>query len=83
MVRTSFPRLIAITCLSLIGLPPVMHSAPAQENFFAGKTIRIIVGTGSGGGYDGAARLTARYLGKYIPGQSHIRGREHARRLRH
>ena len=37
-------------------------------NYFAGKTIRIIVGTGSGGGYDGAARLTARYLGKYIPG---------------
>ena len=26
------------------------------------------MGTGSGGGYDGAARLTARYLGKYIPG---------------
>jgi hypothetical protein len=25
-------------------------------------------GHGSGGGYDGAARLTARYLGKYIPG---------------
>jgi tripartite-type tricarboxylate transporter receptor subunit TctC len=68
MVRMSFHRLSAVACLALVGLLPGPHPASAQENFFAGKTIRIIVGTGSGGGYDGAARLTARYLGKYIPG---------------
>ena len=63
------PRcLFAVACLAGFGLLPLLQSASAQENFFAGKTIRIIVGTGSGGGYDGAARLTARYLGKYIPG---------------
>jgi tripartite-type tricarboxylate transporter receptor subunit TctC len=63
------PRcLFAVACLAGFGLLPGLQSASAQENFFAGKTIRIIVGTGSGGGYDGAARLTARYLGKYIPG---------------
>jgi hypothetical protein len=28
----------------------------AQENFYAGKTIRLVVGTASGGGYDNAAR---------------------------
>lgn len=61
-------RLTAAVLIAVFGVFPVMHSAPAQENFYAGKTIRIIVGTGSGGGYDGAARLTARYLGKYIPG---------------
>ena len=43
-------------------------SVSSAQDFYAGKTIRIIVGTGSGGGYDGSARLTARYLGKYIPG---------------
>ena len=40
----------------------------AQEQFFKGKQIRIIVGLSSGGGYDRAARLVARYAGKYIPG---------------
>jgi tripartite-type tricarboxylate transporter receptor subunit TctC len=62
------PRRLFAACLAGFGLLSVLQSASAQENFFAGKTIRIIVGTGSGGGYDGAARLTARYLGKYISG---------------
>ena len=61
-------RLIAIACITGIGTVSLLQPAPAQEEFYAGKQIRIIVGTGSGGGYDGAARLTARYLGKYIPG---------------
>jgi tripartite-type tricarboxylate transporter receptor subunit TctC len=39
-----------------------------SETFFKGKTIRIIVGLSAGGGYDRAARLIARYYGKYIPG---------------
>ena len=40
----------------------------AQEQFFKGKQIRIIVGLSAGGGYDRAARLIARHIGKYIPG---------------
>jgi len=47
-------------------------AAPAQaqsvEEFYRGKRIEIRVGTGPGGGYDLAARLLARYIGKYIPG---------------
>src|SRR6185295_13026657 len=68
MNQKSYRRLTAAAFIAVFGAFAVMHPAPAQENFYAGKTIRIIVGTGSGGGYDGAARLTARYLGKYIPG---------------
>jgi tripartite-type tricarboxylate transporter receptor subunit TctC len=44
----------------------------AQEQFFKGKQIRIVVGLSSGGGYDRAARLLARHLGKYIPGNPDI-----------
>jgi tripartite-type tricarboxylate transporter receptor subunit TctC len=44
----------------------------AQEPFFKGKQIRIIVGLSTGGGYDRAARLLARYMGKYIPGNPNI-----------
>ena len=40
----------------------------AQESFVKGKQMRIVVGLSTGGGYDRAARLIARYLGKYIPG---------------
>ena len=61
-------RVLSAAALAGIALLTAVQTAPAQDNFYAGKTIRIIVGTGSGGGYDGAARLTARYLGKYIPG---------------
>jgi tripartite-type tricarboxylate transporter receptor subunit TctC len=37
-------------------------------DFYSGKTITIIVSSDAGGGYDGYARLLARYLPKYIPG---------------
>lgn len=42
------------------------------EPFYKGKTIRIIVGLSAGGGYDRAARLIARHMGKYIPGNPEI-----------
>lgn len=38
------------------------------EEFYKGKTIRLVVGAPPGGGYDAYTRLTARYLGKYVPG---------------
>jgi tripartite-type tricarboxylate transporter receptor subunit TctC len=37
-------------------------------SFFAGKTVRIVVGFSPGGGYDIYARELARYLGRHIPG---------------
>jgi tripartite-type tricarboxylate transporter receptor subunit TctC len=40
----------------------------AVEDFYRGKQLTLIVGYGPGGGYDITARLVARYLGKYIPG---------------
>ncbi len=46
--------------------------APAQADeseFWRGKTVTIIAPTGPGGGYDGYARMVARHIGKYIPGQ--------------
>ena len=51
---------------SLCGAPAAM--ADSVRDFYAGKQITIIVGAGAGGGYDLQARLTARHLGKHIPG---------------
>jgi tripartite-type tricarboxylate transporter receptor subunit TctC len=55
-------------CLALCGCVP----AHAQENFFAGKTMRIVVGSSPGGGYDYWARLLARHMSKYIPGNPEV-----------
>ena len=42
--------------------------AVAQEPFYRGKTLRIIVGGSAGGGYDTYTRVIARHLGKHVPG---------------
>ena len=44
----------------------------AQQSFFQGKTIRLIVGTDPGGGFDTYSRTIARHLGKHIPGNPPI-----------
>lgn len=44
----------------------------AQAPFYRGKTIRIVVGFTPGGFYDQWARLLARTMGKYIPGNPEI-----------
>lgn len=41
--------------------------SPAAD-FYRGKTVSIIVGSGAGGGFDTTARLVARHIGKHIPG---------------
>jgi tripartite-type tricarboxylate transporter receptor subunit TctC len=45
------------------------ESAVSAQPFYAGKQITLIAGSGVGGGYDLLARLTARHLGRLIPGQ--------------
>jgi tripartite-type tricarboxylate transporter receptor subunit TctC len=50
-------------------------AAPARlsaEDFYKGKTIRLVVGQAAGGGYDLSARTIARHMGKHIPGNPTI-----------
>jgi tripartite-type tricarboxylate transporter receptor subunit TctC len=61
-----------IFCISII-LPGIAPEAGAQgDQFYKGKTIRIMVGSTAGGFYDRWGRLFAKYMGKYIPGQPEI-----------
>jgi tripartite-type tricarboxylate transporter receptor subunit TctC len=47
--------------------------APAQAaDFYAGKSIDLVVGAGTGGGYDIYARALARHLASHIAGQPSI-----------
>ena len=60
---------LSIAVLALITSLILGHSAAwAQANFYAGKTIRWIVGFSAGGGYDTYTRLVARHMGKHVPG---------------
>ena len=64
--------LTLIFCFSII-LPGIAPEAGAQaDQFYKGKTIRIMVGSTAGGFYDRWGRLFGQYMSKYIPGQPEI-----------
>jgi tripartite-type tricarboxylate transporter receptor subunit TctC len=44
------------------------HAQDPVAQFYKGKQVRIVVGTGAGGGYDAYSRLIARHMFKHIPG---------------
>jgi tripartite-type tricarboxylate transporter receptor subunit TctC len=47
---------------------PAKAAADPVADFYRGKTINFIIGSGEGGAYDLGGRLMARYLARYIPG---------------
>jgi len=58
-------RLLLTLSLMVLSLSA---NAFAQEAFYKGKTMRIVVGFGAGGGFDTYSRALARHLGQHIPG---------------
>jgi tripartite-type tricarboxylate transporter receptor subunit TctC len=42
------------------------------DDFYKGKTVRIIVGGSAGGGFDTYSRVMSRHMGKHIPGHPAI-----------
>jgi tripartite-type tricarboxylate transporter receptor subunit TctC len=60
--------LVLILCVALAALIGSTTAHAAPEDFFRGKTIRLVVGTPPGGGYDAYARLVARHIVTYLPG---------------
>ena len=62
------PALVART-LAALGTLVLAVCAPASaQEFFKGKQISILVAGTAGGGIDIGARVMARHLGRYIPG---------------
>ena len=73
MRRYKLQLFSAAIAAAFLVAPWLITAAQAQgEPFFKGKTIRIVVGLSSGGGYDRAARMVARHWPKYIPGNPSI-----------
>lgn len=71
MFEISFVRQasLAVALLS-VGLSPALAQAPAD--FYKGKSIRLLIGFGPGGGYDIYARAIAQHIGRHIPGEPSI-----------
>ena len=65
-------KLNALLVLLVTLLPIWNSSLYAQTPVYQGKTVRLIVGSSTGGGYDLWARLLARYYSKHIPGNPEI-----------
>ena len=62
-------RMLVITAaLALAAAAPLA----AHAQYYAGKTITIVVGYKPGGGYDRTARMLARHLPEHIPGKPSI-----------
>jgi tripartite-type tricarboxylate transporter receptor subunit TctC len=58
-----------VSALAAVVLAASTSSAQAQANFYGGKSVSLVVGYTSGGGYDVVARLLARHMPDYIPGK--------------
>ncbi|MGH7798058.1 MAG: Bug family tripartite tricarboxylate transporter substrate binding protein [Candidatus Binatia bacterium] len=67
-------KLIGLLTISafLVGTPHDARAASADQDFYRGKTIRIIVGFSAGGGFDAYARVIGRHMGRHIPGAPSI-----------
>jgi tripartite-type tricarboxylate transporter receptor subunit TctC len=57
---------LILTIVALLILAP--QPAPGQDSFYKGKSIRVVVATSAGGGFDAYTRTITRHMGKHIPG---------------
>jgi tripartite-type tricarboxylate transporter receptor subunit TctC len=73
--RTQRARSSATLWFAIAALFAGAQNANAQdavEAFYKGRQVNLIVGYGPGGGYDLTARLIARHIGRFIPGNPSI-----------
>ena len=66
-MSSCFARLLAGIALALASAIPCGAQTP--EQFYAGKSVSIVVPTSPGGNFDLNARMVSRHLGRFIPGQ--------------
>jgi tripartite-type tricarboxylate transporter receptor subunit TctC len=62
-------KLKSVLLVALVALGTAPASAQdSVAQFYKGRQVTVVVGSSPGGGYDIYARLMARHMGKYIPG---------------
>jgi tripartite-type tricarboxylate transporter receptor subunit TctC len=68
MQRYNVPIIVLVLAASLLVLKPMPASAQSAAGYYAGKQVKMIIGLGTGGGYDLWARMVARHIGRHLPG---------------
>ena len=58
----------ALLCAAALIVGATPSNAEPIADFYRGKTLRILIGYGPGGGYDIYGRLVAEFLPRFIPG---------------
>jgi tripartite-type tricarboxylate transporter receptor subunit TctC len=65
-------RAVTVLLLAAATWPAAGAWAQTVEEFYKGKSITLLVGSGAGGGYDTYARIFARHMARHIPGNPNI-----------
>ena len=60
----------AVFAIAVLASVVPWNAASAAEDFYRGKTIRLVVPSDVGGGYDSYGRVFAQFFRKHIPGAS-------------
>jgi len=58
-----------LVLFALLTLTSASAIADPVEDFYRGKRVTLVIGYGTGGGYDTYARLFGRFVGEHIPGK--------------
>ncbi len=58
----------AAVAAAILGVLPAAGRAQSVADFYRGRTVEVYVGYSTGGGYDIYARMLARHMGRFIPG---------------
>ena len=68
--------MLQVKCAALVMLAITLSASPTAAqtpaDFYKGKTISVLMGTGPGGSYDLYGRTIAEHLGRHIPGRPNI-----------
>ena len=58
--------------LSAVGISALLAGPAPAQDFYAGRTLTIVVGNPAGSGYDAYARLLGRHVTRHIPGRPNV-----------
>ncbi len=61
-------KLAGWTTATLIASCGTLVAQDGVAKFYKGKEMRVLVGSSAGGGYDAYARVVAKHLGRFLPG---------------
>jgi len=71
-LRAPATRAVSGVLAMMVGLGAGPALAASGAGFYKGKTVKYIVATSPGGGYDFYGRLIGQYMEKYLPGSTFV-----------